>query len=330
MQHQKAKDIEFEKNEIGDCILPPISTYRTVRQKQRVVRGYIGARYSKYLSPYFFPLLMEWKGQFTDNKIAAFPYTLAANEDQKIFDEDSVPEGFVLGDPDHLPAGQIYELYNHWLGRQRRQLPGFVILNPGPLHQAAEVKPKKPRDKGKRKMEYVDVNTTDEEQKDDDEMDDEVKFEKDFPTTFKYGPPKGKDAGPSKHPGNRQDSIPVPAPSSPPPRKKSPTNKDKTVGRKGQILKLAKKPRKTKPDADPDPPAPVQEAVEAAENEPKQRKSTKKASSTKRKADDDLDPPPAKLLKMARTPEQVPVEEPLAVSTCDQASKHSPKLTDLP
>ena len=43
---QRAKDIEFKKNERGEFILPPISTYDTVRQKQRVVRAYIGAVYS--------------------------------------------------------------------------------------------------------------------------------------------------------------------------------------------------------------------------------------------------------------------------------------------
>jgi hypothetical protein len=41
----KAKDIEFEKNDLGELILPPLSNFRTVRQKQRVVRGYIGAVY---------------------------------------------------------------------------------------------------------------------------------------------------------------------------------------------------------------------------------------------------------------------------------------------
>jgi hypothetical protein len=47
VQYQKAKDIEFETNEIGDFILPPLQNYKTVKQRQRVVRGYIGARYSK-------------------------------------------------------------------------------------------------------------------------------------------------------------------------------------------------------------------------------------------------------------------------------------------
>lgn len=43
---QKAKDIEFEKNARGEYVLPPMVKYKTVRQKQRVVRGYIGAVYS--------------------------------------------------------------------------------------------------------------------------------------------------------------------------------------------------------------------------------------------------------------------------------------------
>ena len=105
---------------------------------------------SKSCLPNFLFFLMECAGKFTNNKIAAFPYSLAAKDDQQIFDEDCVPEDFVLGDPDHLPAPQIYALYNHWLDRQRRKLPAFVVLNPGPHHQAAEEKSKKPKDKGKR------------------------------------------------------------------------------------------------------------------------------------------------------------------------------------
>ena len=45
VQMQKAKDIKFNKNIRGEFILPPISNYKTIRQKQRVVRGYIGAVY---------------------------------------------------------------------------------------------------------------------------------------------------------------------------------------------------------------------------------------------------------------------------------------------
>ena len=43
---QKAKNLQFEKNDHGDFILPPLSNYRTVCEKQRVVHGYIGAVYS--------------------------------------------------------------------------------------------------------------------------------------------------------------------------------------------------------------------------------------------------------------------------------------------
>jgi hypothetical protein len=42
---QKAKDIEFNKNSVGEFILPPIKNFTTTRQRQRVVRGYIGAVY---------------------------------------------------------------------------------------------------------------------------------------------------------------------------------------------------------------------------------------------------------------------------------------------
>ena len=44
---QKAKHIEFARNDIGDFILPPLNNLKKVRDKQRVVRAYIGAVYSR-------------------------------------------------------------------------------------------------------------------------------------------------------------------------------------------------------------------------------------------------------------------------------------------
>ena len=53
---QKAKNLEFSKNKRGDLILPPIEYFKTIRQRQRVIRGYIGAIYCKSI---------ESKGLFT-------------------------------------------------------------------------------------------------------------------------------------------------------------------------------------------------------------------------------------------------------------------------
>jgi hypothetical protein len=50
----KAKDITFEKNGHGVFVLPPRSNYKTIKQKQRVIRGYIGATYSQSFSSVFF------------------------------------------------------------------------------------------------------------------------------------------------------------------------------------------------------------------------------------------------------------------------------------
>jgi hypothetical protein len=41
----KSKDLTFDKNKKGDFILPPMTDYRLIRQKQRVIRGFIGATY---------------------------------------------------------------------------------------------------------------------------------------------------------------------------------------------------------------------------------------------------------------------------------------------
>jgi hypothetical protein len=100
-------------------------------------------------------------GEFTDNQNAAFPYILASKEDQTIFAPDCVPEGFVLSDPDHLQAVHVRALYLHWLKRQEKKLPAFIILNCSPQHQKSERTSAKA--KGKRKMEYLEVNSDDEE-----------------------------------------------------------------------------------------------------------------------------------------------------------------------
>jgi hypothetical protein len=45
---QKSKDIVFEKKN-GKYLLPDMDNYRTNRQRQRVIRGYIGAVYRLFL-----------------------------------------------------------------------------------------------------------------------------------------------------------------------------------------------------------------------------------------------------------------------------------------
>lgn len=90
---------------------------------------------------------MDFAGQFTDQKSAAFPFILAAKEDQEIYDPDCVPDDFVLSDPDHLTVNQISKLYRHWEARQNRRLSPFVVFKPGPHHQAARTKSTKAKGK---------------------------------------------------------------------------------------------------------------------------------------------------------------------------------------
>jgi hypothetical protein len=44
---KKAKDISFKVNRKGHLVLLPLSNFRKTRERQRVVRGYIGAVYSE-------------------------------------------------------------------------------------------------------------------------------------------------------------------------------------------------------------------------------------------------------------------------------------------
>jgi hypothetical protein len=43
---QKAKDLVFKRNRKGVYMLPSMGDFKTTRQRQRVIRGYIGAVYS--------------------------------------------------------------------------------------------------------------------------------------------------------------------------------------------------------------------------------------------------------------------------------------------
>jgi hypothetical protein len=99
-------------------------------------------------------------GAFTGYSKAAFPYLLASREGQTIYSPECAPEGFSLMDPEHITSFKTNDLYNHWLQRQRKKLTPFIILNSGPLHQGLVGKSEK--GKGKRKIDYVQV-TTDEE-----------------------------------------------------------------------------------------------------------------------------------------------------------------------
>jgi hypothetical protein len=47
IKFRKAKDLSFEMNRRGYLTVPSMSNCRTIREKQRVVRGYIGAVYSQ-------------------------------------------------------------------------------------------------------------------------------------------------------------------------------------------------------------------------------------------------------------------------------------------
>ena len=56
VQMQKAKDIAFDIDEDGKLILPPLTNFRRLREKQRVIRGYVGAVYRE--SSCFLPNLV--------------------------------------------------------------------------------------------------------------------------------------------------------------------------------------------------------------------------------------------------------------------------------
>jgi hypothetical protein len=159
----KAKNIQFERNKHGELVLPSITNYKTAKQKQRMVRAYIGAVYRSLLEflNHFF-LLTRITGDFTGSSIASFPYSLASKEGQTIYSPECVPDNFILSDPDHITTFHIEALYHHWLGRQKKRLPPFIILNASPQHRSFKKLSEKA--KGKRKIDYVDVGDDDEDE----------------------------------------------------------------------------------------------------------------------------------------------------------------------
>jgi len=266
-------------------------------------RGLSGATLEQYTvrksQPFIFSSLIKWTGQFTDTKNAAFPYSLASKENQTIFDEDCVPEDFVLSDPDHLNASQILSLYTHWHLRQRQKLSPFVVLKAGPLHRAAEVKSDKA--KGKRKVQWVEVGSDDEDVKsvgEEEAGEEEELSEEDtgfgVERPLQFGPPgRSSVAGPSNL------------------RTKSSSKQKSSTLKQAQDINLE---------------------AEKAQN---RRSSANKRSSKKRKSEEDSPETPAAKVsksdpdrKSGRRVAKVHLEEPLAVSNPSQASKEGPKLTD--
>lgn len=121
---------------------------------------------------------------------------MASKEDQTIYCEESVPKGFILSDPDHLQGIQIESLYSHWLGRQKKKLRPFIILNASPQHQFSVRKSAKAKGK-KRQIDYVPVSTSGEEESsgdDESNLDEEDREEGQISPPIKVGPPNRKSA----------------------------------------------------------------------------------------------------------------------------------------
>jgi hypothetical protein len=146
---QKAKDIVFEKNGRGHFILPPLDDQKTTKQRQKVIRGYIGAVYRESFKTILISVSYSLVGEFTGYSKAVFPYLLASAEGQNIYSPECAPDGFSLIDPDHITGMNINLLHNHWLQRQKKKLQPFVILNSGPLHRGLVGKSEKKREKKK-------------------------------------------------------------------------------------------------------------------------------------------------------------------------------------
>ena len=161
---------------------------------------------------------------------------LQQKKDQNIISPESVPENFTLSDPDHLDIPQINSLYNHWLDRQCKGLPPFVVINPSPLH-AHLVKKSSTVKQGKKKKIYVPVRSDDESVKDcDDGNSDAADFgkngewaedEQEITKVVRQGPPKKRNAKPTYNKDGRQPNALA-----------GPSNQRKTGGKEGAVEEI--------------------------------------------------------------------------------------------
>ena len=282
---------------------------------------------SNSFHPVFIYIIFQITGEFTGNPRAPFPYLLAGKYDQTIFSRDCAPDGFLLADPDHLTGLKIDQLYNHWLRRQQKKLSPFVILNASPQHAILHRKSAKAM--GKRKMDYQEVYSDDqevqtedegeqggeqEEEEQEEEQEDEDKEvdegaddngeEEDIPPPRKYGPPNGK--AKKSQPSTQLDERPNAAgPSKTPPAKRTPKKKGSP-----QSTPHAKQKDDTQIDR------------------PNTRNSAKNINAKKRKAEEELEtaqdpkrPKTGEARKSGRRPGKVRLEEPVKVSNPDKAGK---------
>lgn len=241
---------------------------------------------------------------------------MASKDDQTIYSPDCVPEDFVLSDPDHLGLSLIHKLYNHWLLRQRKKLSPFVVLNGGPLHRSSAGLSAKAR--GKRKADYQEVNTDDEEVRSEarEEGSDDGDEEQIAPSV-KCGPRIGKGRKPQHSAQLDKHVKPVPGPSKVPSRK--PELEKKTRPKAIPLPKSgkpreppSKKPANSIPKAS-DPLTPI-ERLDA-------RKSAENSNPKKRKPDEDLESTRSpkvlksdQVRKSGRRTVNVRIEEPAKVS----------------
>jgi hypothetical protein len=199
-------------------------------------------------------------GEFTGNSLASFPYSLASKEDQSIYSVESAPEGFSLGDPDHIKTFHIEALYRHWLDRQRKGLQPFVILNSSPQHGSSKKSQKSSKDKGKKKIEWVDVGDDVDEMEDSeaeelDQGDVEMKSDEqsvdqdstdgsqisETASALKFGPPTGKAKLIRPLTQQPEDSPPVAGPSKLPLPKQLPKKKIEEKSKPGKGEKKERK-----------------------------------------------------------------------------------------
>jgi hypothetical protein len=166
---------------------------------------------------------------------------IASKPRQQIYSPVSVPDGFTLSDPDHLKTFQIETLYRHLLKRQSKGLTCFKILKSIPHHGVARKLSEKA--KGKKKMEYVHVDSEDDEVKsseDDQTNEEEDEGEKedeeeDVSPLVKIGPP-GRNGQKSIPNGHIERTPPQVAGSSKTPLPQKQSKSEKLTGKTTPVV----------------------------------------------------------------------------------------------
>lgn len=112
--------------------------------------------------------------KFTESPRVSVPWLLLAKNPEEYIDSDCFPEGFLIRDPSKLTKSNVNKLWRHWEQRSKNRdvIVRFIKAKPDDMRATLIDKPKRTK---RRKLDYVEIGDTSDEESDADEgSDDDV------------------------------------------------------------------------------------------------------------------------------------------------------------